>query len=198
MNTERAGQMPSDQQAAAASGPLEEALSFKALLVVQWTPLAELPDSSTLDLYHDENLRLLGIVSLLNEQRSSFVGSEDANTLEGEVARLHQKMNLVADLMATLISQLLPGAAPVAAQLSSLGLCWRAAAEGDLGLLSLRLHNSVPQPFVWPARRIASHDGWQQAQFEPLGEACQAALERHVFLHHRRAIAVKRRPLPKL
>ena len=183
--------------ASSVASSIADGLSYTTRLSVSWSPLAALPDATTLELHHDDNLRTLAAVALLNEQRGTAVAGEDSNTLEAEVARLHQKLNLLADVMATLVGQIMPGAPAVPAQLSAQGLRWQAAEASGLGLLSLRLHHGVPQPFVWPATCTASHDGWQEARFEPMSEACQAALERHVFMHHRRAVAVQRRPVAR-
>jgi len=65
-------------------------------------------------------------------------------------------------------------------------------AVDSLGLVALHLHRCVPQPLRL-AVRIRQIDGdLVQADFLPLSEAGQAALERHVFLHHRRQIAESR------
>lgn len=173
--------------------PQSDALSYESLLPLIWTPLAALPDSATLERHHEDNLRVLADVALLDEQRST--GSDEAGMPESELARLHQKMNLLVDLVSFLVSQQAPSAAPQPVRLSWKGIGWRGEGQLGDGLVSLRLHRGVPQPFVWPARIVLAEGGELYARFEPMGEACQAALERHVFLHHRRAIAGGRRPV---
>lgn len=178
------------------AGPraIGDALSYEGRLPLSWTPLAKPVDPAALERYSDDNLRVLGAVAVLDEQRGHSPAGEDANTLEGEVARLHQKMNLLVDLIGFLVNQQAPPPIAVPVRLSWQGVSWRGEGSYGDGLLSLRLHRSVPQPFTWPARIIVAEGGQLYARFEPLSEACQTALERHVFLHHRRAIAGTRKP----
>jgi hypothetical protein len=177
------------------SAVLADALSYESALPMSWTPLAVLPDSATLERYNEDNLRALAAVALLDEQRSGGSGSsEDANGLEGEIARLNQKMNLLVDLVSFLVGQQAPAPEATAVRLSWQGIAWRGTGTIGNGLVNLRLHRSVPQPFSWPARVIVADGGEVYARFEPMSEPCQTALERHVFLHHRRSIAGTRRP----
>ena len=176
-----------------AAAPLIGAPSYEAALPLVWTPLAETLGSLRREQYNDDNLRVLAAVAVLDETRAP--GSNDESSpIDAEIARLNQKLNLVIDLLGFLVAQ--QGAAQPAARVR---LSWQGAvfvgsqALGEVGLLGLSLHRSVPQPFVWPVR-IAHVDGEERhARFAPFGDALQAALERHVFLRHRRAIAGTRR-----
>jgi len=172
-----------------------DALSYDSLLPLGWTPLAALPESSELDRFNDDNLRVLTAVALICEQRGGTLAVDEGSPLECEVARLHQKMNLLIDLLSFVIGQQSPTPQAVPVRLSWHGVGWRGSAAG-LGIVRLHLHRSVPQAFQWPARVASLVAGELYARFEPLSEPCQAALERHVFLHHRRAIAGTRRPSP--
>ena len=49
-------------------------------------------------------------------------------------------------------------------------------------------------PLRWPARIVAGPAGTVSAEFYPVPEFCQEALERHVFQHHRREVAEARQP----
>ncbi|MCX7071599.1 MAG: PilZ domain-containing protein [Gammaproteobacteria bacterium] len=167
--------------------------SYEAALPLHWTPLAEAIGGLRREQYNDDNLRVLAAVAVLDESRSSPVPDEAA-ALDAEIGRLNQKLNLVIDLLGFLIAQ--QAAAPPAGRVR---LSWQGAVfvgpqtAGEAGLLSLQLHRSVPQPFIWPAR-ISHVDGEERhARFAPFGDALQTALERHVFLRHRRAIAGHRR-----
>ena len=186
--------MLSESVSRPATRPQGDALSYESAMPLTWTPLPAVPVGAVLDRYNEDNIRVLAAVALLYEQRGSIVPGDDANTLESEVARLHQKMNLLVDLLSFLVGQHapMPPAQPV--RLSWQGVGWHGDEPIGDGLVSLCLHRSVPQPFQWPARIILSEQGEVYARFEPLSEPCQTALERHVFLHHRRAIAGNRRP----
>ncbi|WP_028839334.1 PilZ domain-containing protein [Thermomonas fusca] len=69
-----------------------------------------------------------------------------------------------------------------------------ACVEGSTGLFRMQATPWLPEPLVLPAVVLAcapSDDGTpsQWLQFAPLPDATRAALERHVFRQHRRAIA---------
>lgn len=178
------------------SNVVEDALSYEGAFSVDWHILSEKPDNTVLDRYNEDNLRVLAAVALLDEQRMASAIGDDVGGLEGDVARLHLKMNLLVDLLAFLVRQQVsaPPVRPV--RLSWRGVAWQDPAakfQPGPGVVSLHLHPSVPQPFRWPAQLAVSATGEWCACFEPLREACQTALERHVFLHHRRAIAGQRK-----
>ncbi len=183
-----------EQNLLPSESPLAEAITCERRLPFAWTPLAATPAPDELDRWQDDNLRVLSAVALLDETRQTAPNGEDQNGLEGEVARLHQKVNLMLDLLSLLIARQASAAEEHRLRLSWKGLAWNAAAPpAGAGLAELRLHRSVPQSFIWPARIVSTADGLVQARFEPMRESLQTALERYVFLHHRRAIAGHRR-----
>ncbi len=175
---------------AAVSAPLGDALSYDAAMPVSWTPLAALPGAVRLEQFNEDNLRVLAAVALLDEQRSSSTAADENSPIDAEIARLNQKLNLVIDLLGFLVSQNAPAAEARRVRLSWQGLVFSGEpALGDIGLLSLRLNRGVPQPLIWPARIVHVDGDERHARFEAFGDALQTALERHVFLRHRRAIA---------
>jgi hypothetical protein len=174
--------------------PLGEALSYDAAMPVSWTPIAALPGAVRLEQLNEDNLRVLAAVALLDEQRGSNAATDDASPIDAEIVRLNQKLNLVIDLLGFLVNQHAPTADARRVRLSWQGLVFSGEqALGELGLVGLRLNRSVPQPLVWPARIVHIDGDERHARFEPFGDAVQAALERHVFLRHRRAIAGTRK-----
>lgn len=173
---------------------LGDALSYEAALSISWAPLPAPLEPLKRDSLADDNLRVLSAVALLDEQRGSSAGSEDGSPLDAEIVRLNQKLNLLIDLLGFLVNQQAPAADAQRVRLSWQGVVFRGeAAVGDIGLVSIRLNRSVPQPLVWPARIVHASGDERHARFEPFSDPVQTALERHVFLHHRRAVAVTRR-----
>lgn len=178
-----------DSHAAALIG----APSYEAALPLVWTPLADSVGGLRREQYNDDNLRVLAAVAVLDETRTPS-SNDEPGALDAEIVRLNQKLNLVIDLLGFLVAQQTSSQPPARVRLSWQGAVFAGPQTlGEAGLLSLSLHRSVPQPFVWPAR-ISHVDGEERhARFAPFGDALQAALERHVFLRHRRAIAGNRR-----
>lgn len=84
---------------------------------------------------------------------------------------------------------------------SALGACLPVAAlqpEGCAGTFRVQAAAWLPEPLELPATVIASHadgDGTPRLwlRFGPLTAGASAALERHLFRQHRRAIAERRR-----
>ena len=136
-------------------------------------------------------MRALATAVSLAERPAAL--NEELVGLELEVARLHQKTQLLTELLALALSR--DGSRPEAIELHlSGGDCvWRSTrpvAADTEGTLSLWLHPATPEPLRWPARiERVQGDGLVRAVLLPLGEAPQAALERQVFQLHRRAVA---------
>lgn len=166
-----------------------EALSNRDYLPLSWALLPEPPDAASLERLAETNVTLLTrLVSL--EERPSLPSEQDE--LEKEISRLHGKLDLLITLVAELARgrQQLPP--PVEIQLSAHHLIWSQALMPPAGahvMISLHLNPCLVEPLRLPAE-IERNDGERvTARFEYLSESCRSALERHVFLHHRRSIA---------
>lgn len=126
--------------------------------------------------------------------------NEDAMGLELEVARLHQKTQLLIELLALSLSRMGNRPSAVDACLSGSRCRWQSASmpvSGSIGALAVWLHPAAPEPMSWPAQIVevsSQSDGSHRIEAEllPLGEAAQAALDRYIFQLHRRAIAEAR------
>jgi len=176
------------------SDPLHDSLSYHDCIPLAWAPLDGTPGPDRLRALQEQNLRVLAVVGSLEERHRQH---GDANEpLQQDLERLHQKLDMMIMMFGLFMRRLDPPAPAVALRLSARGLCWQASVPpaGERGLVSLHLHPCLPEPFVWPAQRAGAHAGEVCARFEPFNEALEAALERHVFLHHRRSVAGLRPP----
>lgn len=191
MSTHSPAHTQNHPAADARADPLADRLSYHDNLPLTWTPLsAPLPPERLLVL-QDQNLRVLAVVASLEERHKSRGDSDEH--LEQEIARLHQKIDMLLVLFGAFLRRMDPPAPVHAVRLSGAGIHWETAPppEGS-GLLSLYLHPCMPEPFSWPAQVLDAAGGICRARFEPLGEALEAALDKHVFLHHRRSVAGSR------
>lgn len=171
---------------------LDQQLGYRDTLPLGWVPLATPPPPEQLQQMQENNLRVLAVVAALEERHSSRGESDER--VEQELDRIHQKLDMLLVLFGQFLRRMDPSAPPRPVRLTSAGLGWEggSALEG-YGLLSVMLHPCMPEAFTWPAHAV--NTGAQgEARFEPLGEALEAALEKHVFLHHRRSVAVSRPP----
>lgn len=169
---------------------IETAPAAVQALPLRWRPGAAFSAVDAADAQ-----RVLAAVAALDERPP--VACEDGG-LEAEVARLHQKMQLLMEMVGGLLraQQPVPPALPV--RLVAGGLRWsdRQKPVGDRGLVELWLHSACPEPLCLPVRllMIQAEPGGVRidAAFEELPETLAAALEKHVFLRHRRELAEAR------
>lgn len=175
---------------APSSGPL----SYRFDAPMRWVSVEAAFDQTALDHRSEANLRVLTQLAQFDERA---VPTEQPTPQDMEIARLHNKLDLLLSAIGELAPKFLNRPPHTTLQLSWQHVRWAAATEvapqGSLGLIELYLHPIVLQPLRWPARMGAFEAGWAEAELLPASEAAQQALERHVFQQHRRAIAALRR-----
>lgn len=139
----------------------------------------------------EANLKVLQAVAQLDERAP--VG-DDADPQELELARLHAKVDLLIGAVGALVRQRFALPEPVAVQFSADKIAWQAdAAPGEgRGSVALYLHPTLLQPLLLRVRLAGAGDGWVWGSLEGLSEAEHSALERFIFLQHRRLIAERR------
>lgn len=179
---------------ATAPHPVGEVLGYQDRLPFAWLPASAVRSRADL---MDEAQRVLVACAMLEETRRR---SDESSPLEADVDRLHLKMDLVLEMLGNLLSAQLARPAPQPLWLSSQGVLWLehgpCPAAGSQGLVSIHLHAALPRPLLLPAVILHAGGGETSARFDGLNEACQSELERHVFLRHRRAIAINHRSSP--
>jgi hypothetical protein len=178
--------------------PLDQWLSYRDRMPLVVAELPDAPTAGELQTWHDAGLRVLAAVATLDEAyaHTDAGGSDDA-----EIERLNQKIDLVLDLLATLVHSLRPQTAEIPILLSKEGLAWPQSfadiAVGCRVRVELELHPSAPQRLIWAAEVVAHQDGEVCAKFLTPPDALDAALERYVFRRHRRSVAGARSPAGK-
>jgi hypothetical protein len=164
-------------------------VSYADNLPLAWQPLPPQLEAHWLDRISEENVNTLGAVTALEERREL---PNDANPLEAEINRLNQKMDWLLGLVGSLVHAHLQIPQAVALHLSSQDISWRCVGDrpeaGAQVLLEIYLHRGIVTPLRLPAEIVESSVTEVKARFLPTGEACLLALEKHVFLHHRRAV----------
>lgn len=164
-------------------------LSYTDHLPVAWTPLVQPLDTARLEAMAATNLQVLAAVAAIEERRGA---PEDETPLAREIALLHHKVDLMLEVVAGLLRVQQPLPPGVSLRLSAQDLLWCGAGSEQIdgaGLLDIHLHRSIVQPLRLPARSAARDAEGLRLVFEFFDETSAAALERHVFLHHRRSVA---------
>lgn len=175
---------PADPASVAEPGP-----GFEAWMPCRWqawTPAADSPAR------HESNLRMLRVIATL-ETRENEPAEDDP--LAQEFARLHDKVDLMLEMMAGLYER--------AGSVSSrrVQVTWRQLRLDDadlpwpgvLVLLELWLHPLIARPLVLAATRLAAEGSCGEAaavfEIETLEGELGAAWERYVFRQHRREVS---------
>ena len=119
-----------------------------------------------------------------------------------EIDRLDQKLNLMTELLADLVRREVVVPEPQPFRLSSAGVAFeyseaKSVTEGGWVKVSLFLLANVPRPLEFAGRVVASNpdyvaNGWLTVSFEQVNEVVESALDRLVFKHHRREVAMRR------
>ncbi len=185
---------------AIAPDPSISGLVFAGRLPLAWRELPELPDE--IESRELERANLINLHTLFALDIHAGDSGDDPIALASatELKRLDFKVGLLLELVGQLYArqQAIPPEHHLILTVD--GLRWRAeAAPPTGGLLRLQLYCnlSYPRPLILHARvadTVPYPGGWQiQTRFEEPSEALQEALERYIFLQHRRSIAHSRR-----
>ncbi|MGH8444558.1 MAG: PilZ domain-containing protein [Solimonas sp.] len=169
------------------------ALAYRETLPFAWHA-APAGDSEPPALWVEQNLRLLTAVATLNER--ARVEAETPGAVEFE--RLHHKFDLMIELLGALLraTQGLP--APWPLRIGGESLSWPleagAPAVGSVVDVTVYLHPAAPAAWRWRGTVEAHRDGELVLRYAGMPEALASALERQVFIRHRRSVADARSP----
>lgn len=144
---------------------------------------------------------LLQSVALIEDSQPDDKGGEEHTPADTSLQRIEAKLDLLTGLVARLLAGGNGAGLPRSLRWSPPGLCvtlpgaWH---EGDAAVISLPVAAWLPQKLELPVRILATEpadNGEQQLWLavEPLTDALDEALKRHLFRLHRRAVAEERR-----
>ena len=179
-------------------------LVFAGRLPLAWQEMAALPDELELRELDRSNLQRLNTLFALDIHAGDFGDDPAALANATELKRLDFKVSLLLELVGQLFArqQNIPPERLLILTVDSLS--WPADAAPALNsLLRLELYCSLnyPRPLLLPAQVTEitpAANGWRvQARFHAPSLALQEALERYIFLQHRRTIANSRRHNPR-
>lgn len=176
------------------SHPLSQWLGYRDRLPLAVERLPATPDETLLQHWRDTNLRTLTAVATLDERH---LHADSANP-DPEMERMHQKLDLLLELVATLVRGANLPIPDAVVLLTREGVAWPqhllVAPPGSCIRVEIGLHPCAPQRFVWAGEVIGQSEEETCLRFLPMGDAQEAALERYVFRRHRRSVAGARLP----
>ena len=180
-------------------------LVFAGRLPLAWQELSALPDDLELREMDRANLQNLNTLFALDIHAGDFGDDPTALANASELKRLDFKVSLLLELVGQLFArqQNIPPERLLTLTVNS--LTWPANAEspapGALLRLELYCNLSYPRPLLIPAQVAQTPPDpagrFLQADFYAPSHSLQEALERYIFLQHRRTIANSRRHSPR-
>ncbi len=174
---------------------LHNELAFHDQLPVEWLERPQGFDDFTLTGLEESNIALLQ-ACVLGEERPVRDKNEELLPLAHELARLDYKLNLVLQLLSSLV----PRAAPAAlseVRFNALGVSWYATGTvpvvGAIGTLRIQLRSALPEVLGFPCEitAVSGHD--VSAGYLQLSQRCAELIQRLCFLRHRKDVAGARK-----
>lgn len=170
-------------------------LAFEGELRVDWEPLTAQCGSEELSRLCDANLTVLNLVAAV-EGRAETPDEDSASG--AELGRLDAKLNLLLELVQLLVVRVHQPPPRRWVRLNAQGIAFEAEAlyRAPDAAVRVRIHLDAcrAMPLEFPARvvRLAEPGRVLLAFVEP-GAAIEEAMDRLVFRHHRRKVAIERR-----
>lgn len=173
-------------------------LAYSDNISVAWRAVGHDLEDSHLALVNASNEEFLRAMSVIGES----AGQKDSQDLSGpvaqEVARLDLKLNLVLDLVSTLIYHQLdvPDTTPVT--VSPQAVAWQGDVPppGATVYLQLYIKRGLPKPLCCYGEVVSSDAdyaaGKANVRFIGLTGAAKSWLEKLIFRHHRQEVAYRR------
>lgn len=178
----------------------EQGLIFEDLLPLKWQVLAGEPSALEMAKLDAGNEEVLRFIDVLDEYPSESAGEHPS--INQELAKVEIKFDLLLNMLTQLLGVYFPLPAAVNVRLMPYGVQWTSSAvinPGTHGLVEIYLNSRCPRALVFPARvDHAEHDGQGyrvSAQFIEMSDSIRERLEKMIFRHHRRSVALARRRL---
>lgn len=148
----------------------------------------------------ENNEATLRFLAALDEHPNENV--DESEPRSQDLVRMETKLNLLLGLVGQLVAAHCPLPPLRTIKLNPNGIEWicdKALRPGECGLVEIYLSTYCPQPLVFPGK--VNHIETTKAgyrinvQFVELCEATRERLEKLIFRHHRRSVAIARRRL---
>jgi hypothetical protein len=174
-------------------------LAFTGYLPLAWQELSALPEPDQLQHQEKINLHILHILFALDIHAGDYGDDLTTFTSASELKRLDFKVSLLLEMIGHLFAhqQAIPPERALTLTVNELSWRANAAPTADATLrIELYCNLSYPRPLILYAHTdqiISIENDYQtKVTLHQPGESLQEALERYIFLQHRRAIANQR------
>ena len=174
-------------------------LVFTGCLPLSWRELPALPDAAELQHLEQTNLHILHILFALDIHAGDYGDDPSLLSSASELKRLDFKVSLLLEMVGCLFAgqQAIPPERLLTLSVADLTWCAETVPPQDAPLrLELYCNLSYPRPLILHgcASELpsAAGDSNTKVTFHPPSAPLQEALERYIFLRHRRTIANRR------
>ncbi|MCP5195794.1 MAG: PilZ domain-containing protein [Gammaproteobacteria bacterium] len=174
-------------------------LVFTGCLPLAWQALPRLPEPEELQHLEQTNLHILHILFALDIHAGDHADDPMASSGASELKRLDFKVSLLLEIVGQLFSRQHATPPEHLLTLTIHDLIWRTETRSTVGTpirLELYCNLSYPRPLILHAHvnEIISTENDHQirAILHQPSEPLREALERYIFLQHRRAVANRR------
>jgi hypothetical protein len=164
-------------------------LEFHGKLPLAVHAVAALPDAHELLVINHGNEQVLRSVMMLEEKPDH----DDSDPIHQELKRQDQKLNLVLDLLSTLLVRFNAVPAARELQLTDTALSFVDPAPGLQGLCEMQLYiePSLPRPLrLFGSALFDQASGSTIISFQGLSRALVDQLDKYIFRYHRRLVAL--------
>ena len=171
---------------------------YEDCLPLSWDTPDSKPDQAALLAIQNENEETLKVICSLDE---AHLENDDPQSVHAQqLMRLDAKVNFLMDMVGQLLQSSLTLPSPSKMSLSADGIQWidkRAPDVSDYIHVQLYLKVKYPKPVILPAlvRSVNKvEEGYRiTSEFDSLSAGVEEWIEKLIFRHHRRAIALSRR-----
>ncbi|MEM1187732.1 MAG: PilZ domain-containing protein [Pseudomonadota bacterium] len=173
-------------------------LAYTDTISIVWREVDQEPDPQHLAMVNASNEGFLRDLKLLGDGGQPRELTEASADFSQELNRLDLKLNLVLDLVSTLIYRDADIPDPCPVRVAADGLSWRGEvpAPESLVYLELYIQRGLPKPLCCYGKVISTpaeyEEGVARLSFVGMTGGARAWLEKLIFRHHRREVAYRR------
>jgi len=180
------------------AGHLGGGLAYEDRLPLKWSLIKEGASLATLAHIHDVNERFLRRAGSLEDEPADF--AETHPELAKELMRLESKLDMIFDMVSTVVAGHLKLPKPCPIRLTATEVSWESPHPPPAGArvhIALYLLPNYPYPLTLQGRvesvEACSEGRRATAVFDEMSETAQDWLEKTIFRQHRRRVALSRR-----
>lgn len=176
----------------------DDGLTYSDNIALAWRPIDHELDKTHLAMVNASNESFLRAVSVIGEAASQKDQQENSTGIHQEIARLDLKLNLLLDLVSSLVYHELDIPGTRAVSVSENGVQWEGSVPepGSRVFLELYIQRGLPKPLCCYGEVISSDaeyaQGKARVRFVGLSGAAHDWLGKLIFRHHRREVAYRR------